>query len=846
MWTLTPPSSKGRVAVKAVFAGGLFLLLTASFLTYLWLHRSSSTCAGEFDLAIIGGEIVDGLGGAPFRADIGIRGKQIVCIGRIKASQAAQIVDATGLTVAPGFIDVHTHVERNLPARAEPFLAPNFVRQGVTTLITGNCGRSLLDLGKAFARLEANGTQVNIASFIGHNTIRHQVMGDSPTAPSIDQLAKMKSLIAAGMNDGALGLSTGLEYIPGAFATTGEITELARVLRNDGGIYVSHIRNEGADGLAAIREAITIGEGAGVHVHISHFKAEGPHQWGSASARLSVLQAAKERGLTVSLDQYPYTASSTTIAILLPSWISSGGRINVRDRLKNPSVHARVRAEMLQEIKRGGWADYSFARVSYCGFDHSVVGLTIPQIVRARELLKPKRNDGTIVNVSYDSKSTTPETDLERQADTVIELFVHGDVQMVFFNMSEADVETIMRNPNVMFGSDSSVRDESSESLPHPRGLGTFPRVLGLYGRDKQLFTLEEGIRRMTSLPAQTFNLKMRGQIREGYFADLVVFDRSHVIDTATYERPLSSPDGIYYVLVNGSIAVDGSIPTRSRTGMVLRRLRTCPPIRPLLTLYSRVSCRMIKEENMEQLNREKNSLVFREPENVTVKIWRYMDFTKFVSLLDLRSLYFVRSDLLGDPFEGTMPTDNFRFYSLVYGTPPLTPDGLQRLSKVRQELRQRVYVNCWHLNELESFAMWHTYARSNEAIALQSTYQSLRQCLPTSVNIGCVQYIDYKLDFVPEDNLLRPFLYKRKSFEHERELRALIGVADDDEETWVGQTVGSVGRIVSVALADLIERVYVAPTSPEWFADLVQSVMTKYDLKKPVIKSHLDDKPSF
>lgn len=240
------------------------------------------------------------------------------------------------------------------------------------------------------------------------------------------------------------------------------------------------------------------------------------------------------------------------------------------------------------------------------------------------------------------------------------------------------------------------------------------------------------------------------------------------------------------------------------------------------------------------------NRGVFREPDNFSVKVWRYMDFTKFVSLLELRSLYFARSDLLGDPFEGTMPANNFRFYSLVYGTPPITPTGLDQLAKRRQELRARVYINCWHMNELESFAMWNSYARSNEAVAIQSTYESLRSCLPPAIQVGCVQYIDYKIDFVPEDNLLRPFLYKRKSFEHERELRALIDVEDDDETTWVGQTVGSVGRVVSIALEDLIERIYIAPTSPGWFAELVCSVVTKYGLKKPVTKSSLDDQPAF
>jgi N-acyl-D-amino-acid deacylase len=573
MWIPVAFLSRVRLDLKAVIVSGLFLFLViASSATYLWLHASSSSCAGEFDLAIIGGEIIDGLGGPAFRADLGIRDKHIVCIGTINISQAAQVIDATGLSVAPGFIDVHTHVERNVPTRAGPFLAPNFVRQGVTTIITGNCGRSFLDLGKAFDQLEANGTEVNIASFIGHNTIRQHVMSDSAAAPSAEQLAKMKGLIGAAMKDGALGLSTGLEYIPGAFAKTDEIAELARVVRAGEGIYVSHIRNEGAEGFAAIAEAISIGQRTGVHVHISHFKAEGPNQWGSAMARLSLVKAAKDKGLIVSLDQYPYTASSTTIAVLLPSWVSSGGTAGVKERLRDSSTHERVRREMLEKLSQAGWSDYSFARVSYCGFNHSVVGLTIPEITQRHALVRPHPNDPRPINASLDATGDTRETNLERQADTVIDLFIHGDAQMVFFNMNEADVETIMLDPDVMFGSDSGVRDESSEALPHPRGLGTFPRVLGLFARDKHLFSMEEAVRRMTSLAAQTFGLISRGQITEGYYADVVVFDRHRVIDTATYERPLNSPQGIYYVVVNGALVLDHESPTKAQPGMVLRR----------------------------------------------------------------------------------------------------------------------------------------------------------------------------------------------------------------------------------------------------------------------------------
>jgi len=242
----------------------------------------------------------------------------------------------------------------------------------------------------------------------------------------------------------------------------------------------------------------------------------------------------------------------------------------------------------------------------------------------------------------------------------------------------------------------------------------------------------------------------------------------------------------------------------------------------------------------------ERNHPVFREPDNLNVRVWRYMDFTKFVSLLALNALYFARSDLLGDAFEGAMPRDNFRFHSLLYAGLPVTPESMKKLSDRREQFRQQIYINCWHMNERESAAMWNLYVRSNEAIAVQSTYQLLHACLPARIYVGSVQYIDYENDFLPEDDLLRPFMHKRKSFEHERELRAIISLEAEDEDTWVGYTVGSVGRTVSIKLDDLIEKVYVAPTSPAWFADLVRSVMSKYGLDKPVVLSCLDEKPVF
>lgn len=519
------------------------------------LQRVTPGCDVEFDLLIEDVEIVDGSGKPPFHADVGINNKRIACISDLVKAKGKVTINATGLTLAPGFIDVHTHIEHNVSQGAS-FFAPNFVKQGVTTVITGNCGRSFLEIGKFFNRLEKNGMQVNVATLIGHNTVRSQVMKQRAAPPTGPEMSAMASLVNRAMRDGALGLSTGLVYVPGTFAKTDEIASLAKVAAGKNGLYVSHIRDEGAGGVAALQEAIFIGDKAGVQVHISHFKAQGPLLWGSATARLDLVRAAKDRGVMISADQYPYTASSTGIAVLLPPWLSEGDFGRAKLKLQDPTTRGRIRNEMLAQLKINGWTDYSFARVAYYKFDPSLVGLTIADITHKREA-SGKSQDGV--------------TESEHQAETIIDLYSHGGAQMIFFDMSEDDVETIMKNPDVMFGSDSGVRDENLTVLPHPRGFGTFPRILGVYVREKTLLSLEEAVRRMTSLPAATFGLSGRGLIRENNWADLVIFDRKQIVDTATFEKPLSPPQGIRYVIVNGSIVLDQEKLTNTLPGMVLR-----------------------------------------------------------------------------------------------------------------------------------------------------------------------------------------------------------------------------------------------------------------------------------
>ena len=566
------PSTFKRSSVLTLV---LLVLVTASVLFLIWnrFTKPSPNCDGEFDLVIAGAEIIDGSGRPSFSGDLGIRERRIACIGDLHEAKTRSVIDATGLTVAPGFIDVHTHIERNVP-QTGGFLAPNFVRQGVTTVITGNCGRSVLELGKFFRRIETNGSQVNVASLVGHNSIRSHVMKQRSAAPSQAEMAELEKLVETAMRDGAIGISTGLVYVPGTFAKSDEISRLARIVAHENGLYVSHLRDEGSKGREALEEAISIGQQTGVAVHISHFKAQGPNEWGSAEERLNLVRAANDRGVIVSLDQYPYRASSTGLAVLLPSWVSEGDFASAKRKLLDPATRKRVRNEMLVQLKRNGWQDYAFARIAYYQFDQSLVGLNIAEITqkRAGRTLSGRTSIIRSAFTGADVARANKDDELGRQAETIMDLFSHGGAQMVFFDMSEDDVEIIMKDPQVMFGSDSSVREENPAVLPHPRGMGTFPRILGVYAREKGLFTLEEAIRRMTWLPAKTFGLKGRGLIEENNWADLVIFDRNRILDTATFEKPFSFPVGVEYVIVNGSLVLDHHQFSKSLPGNAIRR----------------------------------------------------------------------------------------------------------------------------------------------------------------------------------------------------------------------------------------------------------------------------------
>ena len=520
-------------------------MLTALVIgSLLFAYRGAGAQAPPYDLLITNARVVDGSGNPWFHADVAIKDGRIARIGRLAPETASRTIDARGQILAPGFIDVHTHVESiyNLPA------AENFVRMGVTTLVTGNCGSSTTDVAEFLGRMKEKPLAVNLATLIAHGSVRRRVIGLGDRAPSAEELGQMQSVVEQGMKDGAVGLSTGLIYVPGTYAKTDEIVALARVAARYGGLYATHMRNEGDKVADAIRESIEIGEQAGLPVEISHFKISNKNLWGQTPVTLGLVREARARGLAVTVDQYAYTASSTSLDSRLPSWLRAGGLEEAKKRLADKPTRERVINDTLEALKKSGFKDYSFAVVASYERDKSFNGKSIAEITR---LVKNK-------------------TDVTTQIEQMLEMYEAGGAGMVYHGMSEDDVKRIMQEPFTMIASDSGVR-QVDESVPHPRGYGNNARVLGRYVRELKLITLEDAIRKMTSLPAQTFGFRDRGLIREGFAADVVIFDEKTIIDQATFDKPHQFPIGISHVIVNGAPVMLNSQMSETRPGVALR-----------------------------------------------------------------------------------------------------------------------------------------------------------------------------------------------------------------------------------------------------------------------------------
>ena len=511
--------------------------------------------AQDVDILITNARIIDGTGSPWFVSDLAIDDGRIVGMGVNLDVNAKQTVDARGRVLTPGFIDVHTHVESSgtRPGLERIPRADNFLLDGVTTIISGNCGSSEVDVGDYQRRL--SGLGINVATFIGHNSVRRTVMGLDNRAPTAAEEAAMRELVDQAMRDGAVGFSTGLLYVPGTYATTEEVTDLAKVAAGYGGVYATHMREQGAKLHESINEAVEIGRAAGMPVQISHLKVKGPSRWGTIGDALALIESHRQNGVDVVVDAYPYERASTNLGVNLPRWAVSGGSAEIAGRINDPDTNERIVAEMKDMLADGGYPDYSFAAV-------------------AKYLPEPSYNGRTISEINRMLERTAT---IDNEITTILDMMVEGGeagvvqgASMVYHYMSMDDVDTIFRYPNAAVASDGSVQ-EPGDGHPHPRSYGTNARVFADLVRERNILSLEDAVRRMTSLPARTFSFQDRGIIRPGFVADLVLFDPATVQDHATFENPHNYTEGFDVVIVNGVIAVADGKPTDRRAGRFVR-----------------------------------------------------------------------------------------------------------------------------------------------------------------------------------------------------------------------------------------------------------------------------------
>lgn len=496
------------------------------------------------DVLIKHGKIIDGTGNSWFYGDIAVINDSIIAVGELNNYKAIKEIDATSLIVAPGFIDVHTHIEDD---EVKNPLATNFILDGVTTVITGNCGLSKTDIKKYFLLIDSVQLAVNVASLIGHNDVRKAVMGNASREPTNNELVQMEMLVKQAMQDGAIGISTGLIYTPGTYSKTNEVVALVKQAALYNGVYATHMRDEGDSVTQAIDEALNIAKAADISLEISHFKLSGQQNWGRSNETLAMIKQARAEGIDVTIDQYPYTASSTTLNAILPGWVLTGTPDSIKQRLTDKNIRKQCADYMLAKLKKRKLKHYSYAVVANYKADTTLNGKSIEA-----------------VNILWKRKHKPA-----AEAGTIMDMVMNGSAGMVFHGMSDADIENIMSYPFNMFASDASIR-VFNQGVPHPRGYGTNARVLAKYVREKNIITLEDAVRRMTSLPAQKFHLDNRGLLKPGFKADIVVFDAATVKDMSTYDKPHQYSQGFKYVLINGKINVENGIQNNSRNGEII------------------------------------------------------------------------------------------------------------------------------------------------------------------------------------------------------------------------------------------------------------------------------------
>lgn len=535
----------------------------------------TSLAAAEYDLVLRHGRVVDGTGNPWFHADVAVQGDRIVAVGLIPPGQAEREFDATGLIVAPGFIDAHSHSDRLL---LEDGRAQSKIQQGVTTEVLGEGSsagpyqdqlppptytvgdkeRTWTTLGGYFTAVEESKVAVNVVSYVGLDNLWQSVMGKSFDRPTPTQLDRMKALLDEAMRDGAAGLSTMLMMPPGSLATTDELVELAKVLKPHGGLFSSHIRNEGTGVFESVKEIINIGERAGVPVDVIHIKIADQQAWGRMAEIITLIDAARSRGVDVQANVYPYTRGNNNLVTIIPPWAHEGGTAALLDRLKDPAQRPRLKRDIREGLP--GWynhytavgGDWSRMLISGKG---KYEGLTMDRVLALRSQGKP-----------------SPPEPLDELFDILIE--ENGSVPTVYAHHTEADMTLALSQPWCGIGSDGSAyafEGPLRRGHPHPRNFGTFPRVLGVYVRETPVLKLEDAVRKMTSLNANKLHLRDRGVIRPGAFADLTLFDPEKVVDHSTYTEPFADNEGIELVVVNGTIVLERGRHTGALPGRVLR-----------------------------------------------------------------------------------------------------------------------------------------------------------------------------------------------------------------------------------------------------------------------------------
>lgn len=499
----------------------------------------------QYDVLIRGARVVDGTGNPWYYADVGISGERIAAIGTLQSMDAKHVIDGTGLYLAPGFIDVHSHAG---PGLATPELSAGvpLLMQGITTVFVNPDGGGPADLAEQKRALLRDGLGVNVALLVPHGSVRRAVLGMADRAPTAAELDRMRALVRSGMEEGAFGLSSGPFYAPGSYAKTDELVELAKVAAQYGGAYTSHIRDESdytIGVVAAVDEVIEISRQAELPGVITHIKALGPNVWGYGAAIAHRIERARERGIEVFADQYPYEASSTGLsAALVPRWAQAGGQDSLDLRLADPARRAQIRAEMVQNLeRRGGPNAIMFARYTP---DPSIEGLTLAEHA-ARRNVDP--------------------------IDAALELVRGGGPSIISFNMAASDIKHLMKQPWTMTSSDGDLVP-MGRGVPHPRAYGTFPRRIRKYVIEEETTDLAHAIRSMTSLPATVFRMNGRGVIREGAIADLVLFDLNRIGDAATFQEPHQLSEGVVHVLIGGQFAVRDGVPASAKHGSVLDR----------------------------------------------------------------------------------------------------------------------------------------------------------------------------------------------------------------------------------------------------------------------------------